>query len=116
MLSDCFQSIRRGWNCVIPLELDVPHYAESNVPGGAVRRRSRAGGVAVSPAVRFVAQIRTALHYACVSARRPDRIKPRGFHVPGRIEVVRAPLPGVPDGVVETETVWVGSYPPARQW
>ena len=38
-----------------PLELDVPHYAEADVAGGVVRRRSGPGGVAIAPAVGLVA-------------------------------------------------------------
>src|ERR1700722_5466968 len=83
----------------------VPYRAKAYVAGGRVRRRSRAGGIAIAPAVGFMAQIRAALHHARVSRGRPDGIEPARLHVPHRIEAVRAPLPGIPDGVVEAEAV-----------
>src|SRR5207237_970824 len=67
----------------------IGHATEADMAGRAVRRRGRARGVAVAPAVGRMAKIAAAAHRAVRSI----------------IEPIGAPLPAVADHVVQPKTV-----------
>src|SRR4051794_15156230 len=82
---------------------------EADVARRALRRIGRPGRDAIPVAIRGVAEVRAAPHHPGRAVRRPLRVLTRaaaiGVGVEAGAEPVRAPLPDVPDDVVEAVAV-----------
>ena len=75
--------------------LAVPHAAERDIGRRAIGRILGPRRHPVAIAIAGVAQVAAALHHPLRPRRRTHRIQPRGRLMPGGMEPVRAPLPGI---------------------
>ena len=79
--------------------------AESDVSARPFRRVAAAGGDAVARVVAVVAEVRAPFHHLALAHAGAGGVLPGAAPVPGGAPPVGAPLPHVPDGVVEAMAV-----------